>query len=482
MRRNGFFIVLVSVVLSIIAAFIVVRYNLPSDREKGETFVRAGDGLDINIDVEGRSFPDFTFAAENSVEAVVYVKVLKRSEKNRETSFLEYFFGGPQFSQPRESINSGSGVILSEDGYIVTNNHVVDGAAEVAVTLNNNKQYKATIVGTDPVTDVALLKVDAKNLPVIPMGDSDSLRLGEWVLAIGSPYNLRSTITAGIVSAKGRSLPDLSGEFKIESFIQTDAAVNPGNSGGALVNARGELVGLNTAIASNTGSYTGYSFAVPAAIVKKIVNDIRAYGSVKRAMLGVSMIELTAEVAKEFGVDDSHEGVYLAEVTKNGSADKAGIRPGDIITAIDGVKIVKPTQVQEKINGHSPDDVIKVDLIRDGREMSFNVQLMGHDTDSSVGTHGKVKVLGAIVEDASEQLLKKHNLRNGVVVLSAGDGKFKEAGIEEGFIITYVNQEPVENTQQLLNIVSSSSRSLLVEGVTRDGSVNLYAIRLDKKR
>ena len=482
MKRNGIFIVLISVALSVIAAFIVVRYSLPSDSGKGEAIVRAGDGSAINIDVEGRNFPDFTFAAENSVEAVVYVKVLKRGERNRETSILDFFFGGPQLSQPRESINSGSGVILSGDGYIVTNNHVVEGAAEVAVTLNNNKQYKADIVGTDPVTDIALLKVDAENLPVIPIGNSDSLRLGEWVLAIGSPYNLRSTITAGIVSAKARSLPDLSGEFRIESFIQTDAAVNPGNSGGALVNSKGELVGVNTAIASNTGSYTGYSFAVPAAIVKKIVNDIRTYGSVKRAMLDVSMIELTAEVAKEFGVDDSHAGVYLAEVKKNGSADKAGIRPGDIITAIDGVKIVKPTQVQEKINSHSPADIINVEIIRDGKQMSFDVKLMGRDTDSSLETYGKVKVLGAIVEDASEQLLKKHDLKKGVVVLSLGEGKFKEAGIPEGFIITYVNQEPVENAQQLFNIVSGSSRSILVEGVTKEGSVNFYAIGLDRKR
>ena len=303
MKRNGFFIILISVVLSAAASFAVVKCAGDS-AQKGDSPMpvyggRAADAPAVNIDIEGRSFPDFTFAAENSVEAVVYVKVLKRENKSREATILDYFFGVPQYAQPRESVNSGSGVILYDNGYIVTNNHVVEGAVDVAVTLNNNRQYKAEVVGADPVTDIALLKIDASGLPVIPMGDSDSLRLGEWVLAIGSPYNLRSTITAGIVSAKGRSLPDMSGEFKIESFIQTDAAVNPGNSGGALVNANGELVGVNTAIASNTGSYTGYSFAVPVTIVKKIVNDIMEYGSVRRAMLGVSMLELTGEVAKE---------------------------------------------------------------------------------------------------------------------------------------------------------------------------------------
>lgn len=487
MKRNGFFIILISVVLSAVASFAVVKCTGNSARkDENPGYVynkgKAANAPAVNIDIEGRSFPDFTFAAENSVEAVVYVKVLKRENKSREATILDYFFGGPQYAQPRESVNSGSGVILYDNGYIVTNNHVVEGAVDVAVTLNNNRQYKAEVVGADPVTDIALLKIDASNLPVIPMGDSDSLRLGEWVLAIGSPYNLRSTITAGIVSAKGRSLPDMSGEFKIESFIQTDAAVNPGNSGGALVNANGELVGVNTAIASNTGSYTGYSFAVPVTIVKKIVNDIMEYGSVKRAMLGVSMLELTGEVAKEFGIDNDISGVYLPEVMKDGSADRAGIRPGDVITAIDGVKVTKPTQVQEKINSHRPDDNIKISVVRDGKEMSFDVQLLGRDTDSAVGTQGKVKVLGAIVEDASEAQLKKYDIKSGVVVVSVGEGSIMKAGIPEGFIITYVNQTKIENTQDLLSVVSGAQRSVLVEGINpSDGSVSYYAIGLNKK-
>lgn len=486
MKRNGFFIILISVVLSAAASFAVVKCAGDS-AQKGDSPMpvyggRAADAPAVNIDIEGRSFPDFTFAAENSVEAVVYVKVLKRENKSREATILDYFFGVPQYAQPRESVNSGSGVILYDNGYIVTNNHVVEGAVDVAVTLNNNRQYKAEVVGADPVTDIALLKIDASGLPVIPMGDSDSLRLGEWVLAIGSPYNLRSTITAGIVSAKGRSLPDMSGEFKIESFIQTDAAVNPGNSGGALVNANGELVGVNTAIASNTGSYTGYSFAVPVTIVKKIVNDIMEYGSVKRAMLGVSMLELTGEVAKEFGIDDDISGVYLPEVMKDGSADRAGIRPGDVITAIDGVKVTKPTQVQEKINSHRPDDNINISVVRDGKQMSFSVQLLGRETDAAVGTQGKVKVLGAIVEDASEAQLKKYDIKSGVVVVSVGEGSFMKAGIPEGFIITYVNQTRIESTQDLLSVVSGSQRSVLVEGINpSDGSVSYYAIGLNKK-
>ena len=299
MKRN-FSILILSVVLSVVASVAAVKFV--SDTPDSFFYEQDDKPTIRKITLENQNFPDFTFAAENSVDAVVFVKVVKR-EKQREASILEHFFGyGTPHSMPRESVGTGSGVIISPDGYIVTNNHVIANGSQIEVTMNNNKTYQATLVGTDPVTDVALLKIEADGLPVIPFGDSDSLRLGEWVLAIGSPFNLRSTITAGIVSAKGRSLPDMRGEFKIESFIQTDAAVNPGNSGGALVNTKGELVGINTAIASNTGSYTGYSFAVPEAIVRKVVEDLKEYGSVRRALLGISMQELTQELASLAGM------------------------------------------------------------------------------------------------------------------------------------------------------------------------------------
>jgi Do/DeqQ family serine protease len=317
--------------------------------EKGSFFYETPDKPSVRaITLEQQNFPDFTYAAENSVDAVVFVKVVKR-HKQREASILEHFFGYSQ-PMPRESVGTGSGVIITPDGYIATNNHVIAGGETIEVTLNDNKTYPATLVGTDPVTDVALLKIEAEGLPVIPFGDSDSLRLGEWVLAIGSPFNLRSTITAGIVSAKGRSLPDMKGEFKIESFIQTDAAVNPGNSGGALVNTRGELVGINTAIASNTGSYTGYSFAVPVAIVKKVVDDIKEFGTVRRALLGISMQELTQELASLAGMKGNFSGVYVAEVGRGSAADKAGVYEGDILVAINGKKVKSPSDVQAAVN------------------------------------------------------------------------------------------------------------------------------------
>ena len=288
--RRGILIALLSSVVAGLTAFAVVKF---ATYNQAPTVVQVDEGARFRtVNLSEDNWPDFTYAAESAVDAVVYVRV-KATETAQEMpgSILDFFFGMPQQGAPRqrERVGSGSGVIIREDGYIVTNNHVIEGATEIEVTLNNNEKYSAVLVGTDPATDVALLKVDAKGLPFIPFADSDKLRLGEWVIAIGSPYDLRSTITAGIVSAKGRSMPNYSGEFKIESFIQTDAAVNPGNSGGALVDKAGRLVGINTAIISQTGSYSGYSFAVPSNIVKKIVYDLIDFGSVKRAMLGITM-------------------------------------------------------------------------------------------------------------------------------------------------------------------------------------------------
>ncbi len=307
---------------------------------------------------------DFTYAAEKSVQAVVFVKVVKRSERPQAPStLLEYFFGFGG-SLPREQVGTGSGVIVSEDGFIVTNNHVIAGASEIQVTVGDNKTFPAVIVGADPVTDIALLKIDANGLPTIPYGDSDRLRLGEWVLAIGSPYGLTSTITAGIVSAKGRSMPNYTREFKIESFIQTDAAVNPGNSGGALVNTRGELVGINTMIYSETGSYSGYSFAVPVNIVKKIVGDFKEFGSVQRAVLGISML------------NDSN-GVLIAEVSRGGAAEKAGVKSGDILVSIDNQRVKKSSNVQEIIGARRPGDKIVMEVLRGDENVSMEVILAG---------------------------------------------------------------------------------------------------------
>ena len=474
MKRN-LTLLLLSVLLSTVAATLISGYlNFNPDK-----FFNTPDGGSPalrQVVLEHQNFPDFTYAAESCVDGVVFVKVVKR-EKNREASILEHFFGyGNPYSMPRESVGSGSGVIITPDGYIATNNHVVANGEQIEVTLNDNKTYKAKLVGADPVTDVALLKVDAENLPVIPFGDSDSLRLGEWVLAIGSPFNLRSTITAGIVSAKGRSLPDMSGEFKIESFIQTDAAVNPGNSGGALVNTRGELVGINTAIASNTGSYTGYSFAVPVSIVKKVIDDIKEFGSVQRAILGISMTELTQELAALAGMKGDFSGVYIAELNKGGAAYKAGVREGDVLVAINGKKMKNPSEVQAAVNSYKPGDRIELLVCRDGKEKVYEAELQGETVTLSSAGSDEATVMGATLADADKQLLAKLRLRGGVEVVALEKGKFKDAGVRKGLIITHINQTPVSTLKEALEIINNARRGMLIEGVYSNGDVYYYGV------
>jgi len=311
---------------------------------------------------ENRFTMDFTAAAESSVNAVVHVKTtaFRQMEVN---PLYEFFFGITPESQSRPVMGFGSGVIISEDGYIVTNNHVIEGSDEVQVTMNDRREFKAELIGVDPTTDLALLKIDEKGLPKIKYGDSDNLQLGEWVLAVGNPYNLTSTVTAGIVSAKARNINILRNSFSIESFIQTDAAVNPGNSGGALVNTLGQLVGINTAIASRTGNYTGYSFAIPVSIVQKVVGDLMEFGEVQRALLGVTITNVTSELAKEEKLDDT-KGVYVSGLSENGAAMDAGIKPGDVITSINGIKVNTVSELQEQISKYRPKDKVDVLLKR----------------------------------------------------------------------------------------------------------------------
>lgn len=473
MKKN-FTLLFLSVVLSTVAAVVIMKMT---GTGQGNYFYSSQESVPIRqVSFDPQNFPDFTYAAESCVDGVVFVKVVKR-EQDREASILEHFFGfGTPYSMPRERAGSGSGVIISPDGYIATNNHVVSGASQIEVTLNDNKTYKAELVGTDPVTDVALLKIDAQELPAIPFGDSDALRLGEWVLAIGSPFNLRSTITAGIVSAKGRSLPDMSGEFKIESFIQTDAAVNPGNSGGALVNTRGELVGINTAIASNTGSYTGYSFAVPTAIVKKVVEDIKEHGSVQRAVLGISMTELTQELASLAGMKGNFSGVYVAELNRSGAAYKAGVREGDVLVAINGRKMKNPSDVQATINGYKPGDKVELMIYRDGKESVVEAVLQGSQTVVAASGENEASVMGATLAQADGQLLKKLRLKGGVEVKAVANGKFRDAGIRAGLVITHLNQMPVNDLKEALQIINNAKRGLLVEGMYPNGEVCYYGV------
>ena len=449
--------------------------------EQGESQYRT-------VNLTETDYPDLTYAAESAVDAVVYVEVTVVSQQRQQMidPFFEYFFGfggGNGQPQQREQKGSGSGVIIRPDGYIVTNNHVVDNAKEVKVTLNNNKTYDATVIGTDAVTDVALLKVDAEDLPYIGFGDSDKLRLGEWVLAIGSPLGaqLRGTITAGIVSAKGRSMPSEDGKFKIESFIQTDAAVNPGNSGGALVNKKGELVGINTAIVSQTGAYSGYSFAVPVNIVKKIVSDLMDFGSVKRAKLGVSIATVNEDIAKELKLS-SMKGVYINEVMSGSAAEKAGMKKDDVVIAIDGTEISAASALQEKVNSYHPGDVATFTIVRDNKEMQLQVTFQGESEENgSVDVDGAVAFYGAKLKAASKETLAKYGIKQGVEIISVGQGKMRDAGAQEGFIIRYVNDQPVSKAEDVLQIAGKSKRAVFIEGVTANGKPAYFGFGKDEE-
>ena len=475
--KKGILITLLSAIAGGLTAYAVVSF-MPyrGDSSSVETHVDGARFRTVNLTQD--EWPDFTYAAESAVDAVVYVKVksTQTMQSQSPNSIFDFFFGFPQQGAPqqRERVGSGSGVIIRQDGYIVTNNHVIDGATKIEVTLNNNHTYPATLVGTDPATDVALLKIEAQGLPVVPFGDSDKLRLGEWVIAIGSPYDLRSTITAGIVSAKGRSMPNYTGEFKIESFIQTDAAVNPGNSGGALVDKSGNLVGINTAIVSQTGAYSGYSFAVPVNIVKKIVYDLMDYGSVKRAVLGITMQEIDDKIADELKLS-FRNGVYIVEVSKNGAADKAGIKSGDVLIAIDSTRITNAASVQEIVSRFSPGDVTVVTVVRDGKEKDFEVTFKGTMQENGTkADDGSVAFYGSSIKAASDDTLKKLGLKSGVEIVALGPGKLMEAGATEGFVILYVNDHQVKTPEDIIEIVKKSKRTVFIEGVTPSGKVGYF--------
>ena len=478
MKRNIYLTIFLAAIVSGITSFSVIKYT--NSNSTSPYVYDQESSLFQETSYISQELPDFTLAAESAVKAVVHVKTVKKGSSDP-SSIFDFFFGyGNRPLEPREQIGAGSGVIITTDGYIVTNNHVIDGADKIEVTLENNRSFPAKIIGTDPATDIALIKVEAENLPFLKFGNSDALRLGEWVLAIGNPYNLRSTITAGIVSAKARSMPSMDGEFKIEAFIQTDAAVNSGNSGGALINTVGDLVGINTAIASRNGAFTGYSFAVPTSIVKKVVEDIMDFGSVQRALLGITMQNIDAELAKEKDLDITR-GVYIVEVVEGSAAEKAGIKEGDVLTSINGVKVNSSPSVQEQINRFRPKDEIVVQIMREGKQKELSVVLKGAGAKIAMlrgEKEGMFKFFGAELKDAPEQKLKKLGLKAGVEVISVGEGKFKESGIKPEFIITYINQIPVKSTQELQSVIQRSRRSLLIEGVYPNGKVVYYGMGL----
>lgn len=376
--KKGILYFFIAAIAGAISACAVVKLSNRNSTAADFSAVVQSDTQFRTVDLSNDKWPDFTFAAETCVDAVVYVKVRATQQVvSNAGPLFRFFFGYERIPYSREVQGSGSGVIIREDGYIVTNNHVIAGANAIEVTLNNNRTYPARLIGTDPATDVALIKIEESGLPIVPFADSDQLRLGEWVLAIGSPYDLRSTITAGIVSAKGRSMPkdpNNPNEFRIESFIQTDAAVNPGNSGGALVNKEGKLVGVNTAIISQTGSYAGYSFAVPSNIVKRITDDLMDYGTVHRARLGIVMLPINDEIAKELKLS-SVNGVYITDMASDSAAAEAGIKVGDVVVEIGGSKVTGVSSVQELVNNFHPGDRAEVKVIRGGEALSFEVVL-----------------------------------------------------------------------------------------------------------
>lgn len=432
---------------------------------------------------------DFTVAAELTVNAVVHVKVkteVQRSRFGGNDPFFEYFFG-PQFRQQQPQIRegAGSGVIISEDGYIVTNNHVIDSSKEIEVVLNDKRTYTASVVGADPNTDIALLKIDEKNLPFVIFGNSDSLKVGEWVLAVGNPFNLTSTVTAGIVSAKARSINILNSAMPIESFIQTDAAVNPGNSGGALVNTRGELIGINTAIASQTGSYSGYSFAVPTSIVQKVVSDIRKFGIVQRAVLGVSLGEITSQLAKEKNIKVL-SGAYVAGVAPESAAEKAGIKEGDVITGLNGVAVKTVAQLQEQVGRFSPGDKVTVEFIRENKTMKVKAELKNREgTTEAITSAINIDMLGATFSEVDQQIKSRFGVDYGVEVKTVTKGKFADAGIKSGYIILKINNLRMSSKDDIKTAVESvkdnedSNKVLWVSGFYPNGKTAYYAIPLN---
>lgn len=447
-----------------------------------DTMPKAGNHF---TSYQADQYPDLTYAAENAVKAVVNIESIREVEYGSRSynPFFDFFgmpygYGGEP--QTREQRAGGSGVIISTDGYIVTNNHVVEDATKLKVKLNDGRLFDAELVGTDPTTDVALIKIDGKDLPTIPFGNSDDLRLGEWVLAIGSPFDLQSTITAGIVSAKARDLGVIPNEARVESFIQTDAAVNPGNSGGALVNTHGELVGINTVIKSSTGSYVGYSFAVPETIVRKVVVDLKEYGVVQRAMLGVSYRPIDQAFIEQMGEETGIKtpgGLYVASVEEGSAASEAGIRKGDIIVAIDGTKTDDSSTMMEKMAQHRPNDKVKITLMRDGNKKEVEAVLKNKVGKNEMMTREMVDVaaeLGGKFADAGKKVCDKLEIRGGVQVVGIKRGGLLErARVREGFIITHINNRQITSVGDMERMTEPIEA---IDGIYPDGRAASYMI------
>ncbi len=445
---------------------------------------------------------DLTYAAEKALPSVVYIK----SVQNSKVQTIEYsdpfedFFSDPfggffgrgqgnggkrqrQVQTPKRAA-AGSGVIISTDGYIVTNNHVVDGADELTVSLTDNKEYSARIIGTDKTTDLALIKIDGKNLPAIVIANSDNVRVGEWVLAVGNPLGLNNTVTAGIISAKARTL----GANGVESFIQTDAAINQGNSGGALVNTRGELVGINAMLYSQTGSNIGYGFAIPTTIMNKVVDDLKKYGNVQRAMIGIQGTDVKnyvdSEKEKEKEVDlGTMEGIYIAKVIEDGAAEAAGLKEGDVITAVDGQKVTKFGELQGILAKKRPGDKVNITYLRNKKSHATTATLKNEQGNTKVVKNADLDVLGGTFRAITDAQKEQLNIGYGLEVLKINGGKLKDAGMPKGFIIQKVNDQSIKTIEDLQNAVKEASTSkepvLYIQGMYPTGKKGYFAVPLE---
>lgn len=445
------------------------------------TINKESPALQVVESIPNYNSPDLVLAAERTLDGVVHVKT---SFFDTYTDYFDpfgfdFFWGFGDSNKKRDSYErnaSGSGVIITSDGYIVTNNHVVEKAEEIEIVLNDKRTYQAEVVGTDPASDLALLKIDDINLPYVIFTNSDVVKVGEWVLAVGNPFNLKSTVTAGIVSAKGRNINIINDKYAIESFIQTDAAVNPGNSGGALVNVEGELIGINTAISTQTGTFEGYSFAVPSNLVKKVVDDLLEYGTVQRAFLGVTIRDVTAELADEFKLDDL-QGVYVESVSDEGAAKKSGIKPGDIILSVNKVTVSKSSELQEQISKYRPGDKVVVVINRNGKKQEVKIELKNKKGNTSLikkEDESVKKLLGADFKNLTSSELEKLGITNGVKVTNLESGKLMKSGIREGFIITSINNKSVKKVKDVISILNQLDGGVYIEGIYRKNGVKHY--------
>lgn len=476
-----------ALVMAILGAGIALfAYTKINDRPSA---ILANDSSDVNIknakalltslSLQDGQQIDFTYAAEQTVHAVVHVHIKSVVQSQPENPIFEWFYGD-RYSRPREKEGYGSGVIISDDGYIITNNHVVEGAENVEVKLNDNRTISAEIIGCDPSTDIALIKIKANDLPFIKYGDSDELRLGEWVLAVGNPFNLTSTVTAGIVSAKGRNLGILDSEYRIESFIQTDAALNMGNSGGALVNTKGQLVGITSAILSPSGAYAGNSFAIPVNIVRKVVDDLRQYGEVQRAIMGVNISEVTQDLAEKNKLSEV-KGAIIVNVIEEGSAEAAGLKVNDVIVKVDGVSVGTPSELQEQVGKHRPGDKVNITYVRDGKEKEVPVILKNVSGNTNIvakgtGT-GSGEIYGAKLESLNSNDKDEFNVEYGVKVIEMADGRFKDLGIKKGYVILSINGQKVRNASDVREATNDGKNLKSIEGIQTNGTFFSYTFR-----